>query len=120
PVVVASMPRETHMPIAEPAPAAAAAQLEPTPASTLPMPDRVEESLRTIARRIAEIGEKRILVTLAEGSDTDGRPLGAVALARALARNDARVVLVDFRHDGADAASMGEGPDLIGFSDLVE
>ncbi len=84
------------------------------------MVDRVEESLRTIAARVLESGQKRILVTLAEGSDSDGRPLGAVALARSLARKDARVVLVDFRGDGADAASMGEGADLPGFSDLFD
>ncbi|MEJ0096735.1 MAG: hypothetical protein WDM84_00370 [Bauldia sp.] len=82
--------------------------------------DRVEESLRAIAGQIAAAGHKRVLVTLAEGSDSDGRPLGAVALARALARTDARVVLVDFRGDGADAASMGEGSDLPGFSDLFD
>ena len=80
--------------------------------------DRVEESLAAISERIIKSGQKRVLVTLAEGSDSDGRPLGAVALARALARTDARVVLVDFRGDGADAASMGEGNDLPGFSDL--
>jgi hypothetical protein len=84
------------------------------------MIDRVEESLRAITHQIIEAGEKRILVTLAEGSDSDGRPLGAVALARALARTDARVVLVDFRGDGADAASMGEGTDLPGFADLFD
>jgi hypothetical protein len=82
--------------------------------------DRVEESLKQITHQIVETGAKRILVTLAEGSDTDGRPLGAVALARALARTDARVVLVDFRGDGADAASMGEGSDLPGFADLFD
>jgi succinoglycan biosynthesis transport protein ExoP len=82
--------------------------------------DRVEESLKAITHQIIESGEKRVLVTLAEGSDSDGRPLGAVALARALARTDARVVLVDFRGDGADAASMGEGTDLPGFADLFD
>jgi Mrp family chromosome partitioning ATPase len=82
--------------------------------------DRVEESLSDIAAEIVGSGEKRVLVTLAEGSDSDGRPLGAVALARALARTDARVVLVDFRGDGANAASMGEGSDLPGFSDLFD
>ncbi|HVY20041.1 MAG TPA: exopolysaccharide transport family protein [Bauldia sp.] len=84
------------------------------------MVDRVEESLKQITHRIIESGAKRILVTLADGSDSDGRPLGAVALARSLARTDARVVLVDFRGDGADAASMGEGTDLPGFGDLFD
>jgi uncharacterized protein involved in exopolysaccharide biosynthesis/Mrp family chromosome partitioning ATPase len=82
--------------------------------------DHVEESLRDIAHQIVAAGLKRVLVTLAEGSDTEGRPLGAVALARALARTDARVALVDFRGDGADAQSMGEGNDLPGFSDLFD
>lgn len=84
------------------------------------MVDRVEDSLRAIAAQIVKAGEKRVLVTLAEGSDSDGRPLGAVALSRALARTDARVVLVDFRDDGADARSMGEGADLPGFADLFD
>jgi exopolysaccharide transport family protein len=84
------------------------------------MVDRVEESLAAIAGDIIQSGKKRVLVTLAEGSDSEGRPLGAVALARALARADTRVVLVDFRGDGANAASMGEGVDLPGFSDLFD
>jgi polysaccharide biosynthesis transport protein len=84
------------------------------------MVDHVEESLTAITRQIIDGGEKRILVTLSEGSDDDGRPLGAVALSRSLARTDARVVLVDFRGDGADAASMGEGKDLPGFADLFD
>jgi uncharacterized protein involved in exopolysaccharide biosynthesis len=96
-------------------------RMMPTEPTLVPeMVDRVEESLKDISHRIIEGGQKRILVTLAEGSDGEGRPLGAVALARALARTDARVVLVDFRGDGADAASMGEGNDLPGFSDLFD
>jgi succinoglycan biosynthesis transport protein ExoP len=82
--------------------------------------DRVEESLAVIAGDIIASGKKRVLVTLAEGSDSAGRPLGAVALARALARTDARVVLIDLRGDGADAVSMGEAPDLPGFADLLD
>jgi Mrp family chromosome partitioning ATPase len=84
------------------------------------MVDRVQESLSTVAGDIIHGGKKRVLVTLAEGSDSDGRPLGAVALARALARTDARVVVVDFRGDGANAQSMGEGGDLPGFIDLFD
>jgi MinD-like ATPase involved in chromosome partitioning or flagellar assembly len=84
------------------------------------MIDGVEESLAVIAGEIIQSGNKRVLVTLADGSDSAGRPLGAVALGRALARTDARVVLVDFRSDGANAASMGESEDLPGFSDLFD
>jgi uncharacterized protein involved in exopolysaccharide biosynthesis len=82
------------------------------------MVDRAEDSLVGVAAEIGRSAEKRVLVTLAEGSDRDGRPLGAVALARELARNDARVVLIDLRRDGANVRSMGEGADHTGFSDL--
>ena len=91
---------------------------EPTLAPELV--DRVEESLIAIAGEIIESGAKRVLVTLTEGSDENGRPLAAVALARALARADARSVVVDFRGDGANAISMGEDTDLPGFSDLFD
>ena len=84
------------------------------------MTNQVEQTLATITNDIIRSGKKRVLVTLAEGSDANGRPLGAVALARALARTDSRVVLVDFRADGADAASMGEAGNVPGFSDLFD
>ena len=82
------------------------------------MMDRVEDSLATIAGEIASAGARRILVTLAEGSDRNGRPLAAVALGRALARADRRTVLIDLRGDGANSTSMGEAADLPGFFDL--
>jgi uncharacterized protein involved in exopolysaccharide biosynthesis len=82
--------------------------------------DRVEESLAAIAGEIIALGARRVLVTLAEGSDENGRPLAAVALARALTRADTRVVVVDFRGDGANSISMGEGADLPGFADLFD
>ena len=91
---------------------------EPTLAPDLV--DRVEESLAMIAGEIIAGEAKRVLVTLAEGSDENGRPLAAVALARALARADMRAVVVDLRGDNADAVSMGEGAGLPGFSDLFD
>jgi Mrp family chromosome partitioning ATPase len=91
---------------------------EPTLAPALI--DRVEESLASIAGEIIAHGARRVMVTLAEGSEENGRPLAAVALARALARTDARVVVVDFRGDGANSISMGEGTDLPGFADLFD
>jgi succinoglycan biosynthesis transport protein ExoP len=90
---------------------------EPTLAPAIA--SEVERSLATIAGQIVLEGKRRILVTLAEGSDGDGRPLAAVALARALAKADRRVVLVDLRGDGANSATMGEGADLPGFTDLA-
>jgi tyrosine-protein kinase Etk/Wzc len=80
--------------------------------------DRVEESLVAIALQIVEQQANCVLVTLADGSDTGSRPLVGVALARAIAQTDARVVLVDLRDDGASSQSMGEDDDLPGFSDL--
>lgn len=89
---------------------------EPTLAPALV--DHVEESVVAIAGEILGSGAKRILVTLAEGCGDDGRPLAAVALARVLARTDQRAVVVDFRRDDANAASMGEGSDMPGFAEL--
>ena len=57
-------------------------------------------------------------MTLAEGSEANGRPLAAAALARALVKADRRVVLVDLRGDGADGLTMGQGEGLPGFTDL--
>ncbi|MHA1549683.1 MAG: GumC family protein, partial [Alphaproteobacteria bacterium] len=81
--------------------------------------DRVEESLTEIVSQIGQNEQSRILVTLAEGSDKSGRPLAAVALARALSKTDNRTVMIDLRDDEANAASMGEEPGLPGLSDLV-
>jgi hypothetical protein len=88
------------------------------PSLAPPMVDRVEESLKGIVVEIVKLGAKRIMVTLAEGSDENGRPLAAVALARALARAEVRPVLIDLRGDGANNQSMGEVKELPGFSDL--
>jgi exopolysaccharide transport family protein len=82
------------------------------------MASESERSLATIAERIVADEKRRVLVTLAEGSDVAGRPLAAVALARALAKADKRTVLVDLRGDGADPVTMGEDHDLPGFTDL--
>jgi Mrp family chromosome partitioning ATPase len=82
------------------------------------MASESERSLATIAERIIADDRRRVLVTLAEGSDTSGRPLAAVALARALAKAEQRTVLVDLRGDGADPVTMGEDHDLPGFTDL--
>jgi uncharacterized protein involved in exopolysaccharide biosynthesis/Mrp family chromosome partitioning ATPase len=94
-------------------------RMMPTEPTLAPdMESGVERSLSAIAERIAKEGRGRILVTLAEGSDASGRPLAAVALARALARRDRRAVLVDLHRDGADSVTMGDGGDLPGFTDL--
>ncbi len=91
---------------------------EPTLAPALI--DRVEHSLAAIANDIVHREIKRVVVTLAEGADEHGRPLAAVALARSLARTEARVVVVDFRGDDADAIAMGEGTNLPGLTNLVD
>ncbi len=91
-----------------------AMQDEPTLA---PAVEDIGWSLGAVADSIA--GQRRVVVTLAEDSDRDGRPLAAVALARALAGRDRSVVLLDLRDDGADSLAMGEGTDLPGFADLL-
>jgi Mrp family chromosome partitioning ATPase len=80
--------------------------------------EHTNEALSAVVSEILAEGRKRIMVTMAEGSDGNGRPLAAVAIARAIARADRRPVLIDLRADGANSASMGEGTDLPGFSDL--
>jgi uncharacterized protein involved in exopolysaccharide biosynthesis len=79
---------------------------------------RVDESLSAVTAQIIAEGYKRIIVTTAEDSDVNGRPLAAVALGRSIAQADRRPVLINFREDGANSVSMGEGTDLPGFSDL--
>ena len=79
--------------------------------------DTAEASLGAVADGVA--GRRRIVVTLAEGSDAEGRPLAAVALARALSGRDRSVVLVDLHKDGANSVAMGEAIDLPGFADLL-
>ena len=79
--------------------------------------DSAEASLGAVADGVA--GRRRIVVTLAEGSDAEGRPLAAVALVRALAGRDRSVVLVDLHEDGANSVAMGEAADLPGFADLL-
>jgi Mrp family chromosome partitioning ATPase len=91
---------------------------EPTLAPELA--DGREEPVTAVAAKIGAAGAKRVLVTSAADFDNHGRPLAAVALARALARTDARVVVLDFRGDDANTMSMGEGADLPGVSDLFD
>jgi uncharacterized protein involved in exopolysaccharide biosynthesis/Mrp family chromosome partitioning ATPase len=76
-----------------------------------------ETSLREVADSIA--GRQRVIVTLAEESDTEGRPLAAVALVRALSARDRTVILVDLQSDGANETAMGEIAELSGFTDLL-
>ena len=118
PVVPDAMPVGGHLRWADDHSVRRMMPAEPTLAPDLV--DRVEESLATIAGEIISADARRVLVTLAEGSEENGRPLAAVALARALARTDMRAVVVDLRGDNADAVSMGEGTDLPGFSDLFD
>jgi len=118
PMVPGAMPVDGHLRWADDHSVRRIMPSEPTLAPALI--DRVEESLAAISSEIAGAGAKRILATLAEGSDESGRPLAAVALARSLARTDARVVVVDFHGDDADARSMGEGGDLPGFAELFD
>ena len=79
---------------------------------------RIEQSLSGIAGKLRQKKARRILITMADGSGDDGRPLAAVALARTLARTGARTLLVDLHADDADRVAMGETEELPGFGDL--
>lgn len=89
---------------------------DPTLAPALP--DSSQQSLVRISDEIIAGRKRCILVTMAEGAEDTGRPLAAAAIARAIARADRRVLLIDFRADGANSEAMGEGTDLPGFADL--
>ncbi|MCW5695519.1 MAG: hypothetical protein KIS96_02170 [Bauldia sp.] len=79
---------------------------------------QAERSLAAIAGQIRAKQAKRILITIAEGTSANGRPLAAVALARTLARLGARVLLVDLHRDDADRIAMGEAGGLPGIGEL--
>jgi hypothetical protein len=91
---------------------------EPTLAPALA--GRVEQSLQAIAADIAAKQIRRVIVTLAMDGVIRGRPLAALALARALAAGETRVVLVDFWDDGADATAIGEGAGQNGLADVFD
>ena len=80
--------------------------------------NRIEKSLTGIAARLSQIEAGRILVTMANASESGDRPLAAVALARTLARAGSRVLLIDLHTDNADRVAMGETDNLPGFGDL--
>jgi Mrp family chromosome partitioning ATPase len=77
------------------------------------MLERVEEWQDLIA------GTRRILVAPASAATND-RPLAGVAIARALAATEARVIAIDLHGDNAASAAMGESPDLPGFCELID
>ena len=76
------------------------------------------EALPDLVLCVADSTNLRLTIRLLLELKSAGRPLGAVALARALAKAEQRVVLVDLRGDGADTMTMGEDHDLPGFTDL--
>ncbi len=69
-----------------------------------------------VAKQLLADGYKRILTVTAEG--TEPQPV-AVTLARAIAAQDRRPVIIDLRRDGMNTDSLGGGSDLPGFSDLL-
>jgi hypothetical protein len=64
--------------------------------------------------------KKRILVAPAKAADASRtRPMAAIALARALAATDVRVVAIDLHVDNAASTALGEASDRPGFADLI-
>ena len=76
-----------------------------------------QDSLNSIVDHVVESKARRVLVSMAELGST-GRPLAAVALARALSRRGNRVLLIDLHADGADSKAMSAGERLPGLTDL--
>jgi succinoglycan biosynthesis transport protein ExoP len=76
-----------------------------------------QDSLNSIVDHIVESKARRVLISMAE-PDASGRPLAAVALARALSRRGNRVLLIDLHADGADSKAMAAGERLPGLTDL--
>ena len=76
--------------------------------------DRVDEWQDIVADK------KRILVAPAKTAEGSvGRPLAGIALARALAATEVRVVAIDLHADNAANATLGEAADRPGFADLL-
>jgi uncharacterized protein involved in exopolysaccharide biosynthesis len=69
-----------------------------------------------VAKQIVAEGYKRIIIVPVEGAEP--QPV-AVTLARIIAAQDRRPVIVDLRRDGLNTDSLGAGSDLPGFSDLM-
>jgi succinoglycan biosynthesis transport protein ExoP len=69
-----------------------------------------------VARQIVTEGYKRLMTVAVEGSEP--QPV-AVTLARIIAAQDRRPVIIDLRRDGLNTDSLGGGSDLPGFSDLM-
>lgn len=76
-----------------------------------------QDSLNSIVDHIVDSKARRVLISMA-GPDEAGRPLAAVALARALSRRGNRVLLIDLHADGADSKAMAAGEGLPGLTDL--
>ncbi|MCX5520261.1 Wzz/FepE/Etk N-terminal domain-containing protein [Kaistia defluvii] len=76
-----------------------------------------QDALNSIVDHIVDSKARRVLVSMPE-PDASGRPLAAVALARALSRRGNRVLLIDLHADGADSKAMAAGERLPGLTDL--
>lgn len=86
-------------------------------------PGGTHMSLASLVTALETSERRNIVVTLSEGTDADGRPLAAVALARALAAHDQRAVLVDLQGDGANPDAMrdeGDRAERPGLADIVD
>ncbi|MBN9059419.1 MAG: hypothetical protein J0H21_09535, partial [Rhizobiales bacterium] len=89
----------------------------PMPALARGLTAEAQDSLNSIVDHVVESKARRVLVSMAELGST-GRPLAAVALARALSRRGNRVLLIDLHADGADSKAMSAGERLPGLTDL--
>ncbi|MCC6736053.1 MAG: hypothetical protein IT534_07980 [Bauldia sp.] len=119
--VVAAPPLQPVVPGDEPAPWSEGGDIRrmmPRDPGIDAVAAQVEQALGGMAAHIRSAGARRVLITMTPSALAGGRPLAAVALARALSRTGARVLLVDLHGDEADRMAMGEAGNLPGFGDL--
>lgn len=108
-------PSEASPPTKPLPPTGAPATLEPAPARALSA--EAQDALNSIVDHITGTKARRVLLSTA-ALHSPGRPLAAVALARALSRRGNRVLLIDLHADGADGHAMAAGERLPGLTDL--
>jgi succinoglycan biosynthesis transport protein ExoP len=89
----------------------------PEPVSARVLSAETQGELNAIVDHITGRKARRVLLSTA-ALHSPGRPLAAVALARALSRRGNRVLLIDLHADGADGQAMAAGVRLPGLTDL--
>lgn len=80
--------------------------------------NNTDRSVVAAAETIAAEKIKRIMIVTVAGGFGERQPLAGVTLARAMAGDELRPVLIDLRDDAANSRCMGDNTALPGFFDL--